>query len=249
MRVRFVFALLFQVALVGEAFPQLYGRYNYVSVPLSEATEELRHFHLSITLMSENIYSLRVGLVNAGHHTMQEFSVGTFDVVYDTLRLTEADNSYQMKYLFRNDSLLPVHTFSGLTDIALTAEKNGYVEFLDVCEFGEKRYRHPRICHFASPIPIKAKGVFGHENFHQLILKEDHTYTLAWRGYLISEGTWKRRLNRVTLSDSVLNKFVRCVIKKRRDTVWIIFPYHYDLPMFEYEAIKPAKVEKLKNRL
>ena len=136
-----------------------------------------------------------------------------------------------------------------MTDIALTAEKNGYVEFLDVCEFGEKRYRHPRICHFASPIPIKAKGVFGHENFHQLILKEDHTYTLAWRGYLISEGTWKRRLNRVTLSDSVLNKFVRCVIKKRRDTVWIIFPYHYDLPMFEYEAIKPAKVEKLKNRL
>ncbi len=247
MRVRFVFALLFQVALVGKAFPQLYASYDYVSVPLSEATEELRHFHLSITLMSENIYSLEVGQVVAGHYEMQEFSVGTFDVLYDTLRLTEADNSYQMKYLFRNDSLLPVHTFSGLTDIALTAVKNGFVEFMDVREFGEKRYRHPRICHFASPIPIKTKGVFGYENFHQLILKEDHTYALAWRGYLISEGTWKRRLNRVTLFDSVLNKFVKCVIQRDKNCNWLIIPYYYDLVLFEYEDTKPAKVEKLKN--
>ena len=233
MRVRLFFALLFQVALVGEAFPQLYARYDYVSVPLSEATEELRHFHLSITLMSENIYSLRVGQVVAGHHEMQEFSVGTFDVLYDTLRLIEADNSYQMKYLFRNDSLLPVHTFSGLTDIVLTAKKNGYMEFLDVCELGEKRYRNPYICHFASPIPIKTK--------------EDHTYTLAWRGYLISEGTWKRRLNRVTLFDSVLNKFVKCVIHRGKNCNRLIIPYNYDLVLFEYEDTKPAKVEKLKN--
>lgn len=181
-----------------------------------------------------------------GNHLMREISAGTFDMYYDTLRLSESNDNYQMKYVIRHDSLIPVHTFSGISDLALVAEKNTNNWWEDTWEKQVQHIKKPNRFHVASPFPIKATGVFGYRNFHQLVLKEDHTYCFTWRGYLISEGTWKRKLNRITLMDSVLGAYVKCVICKHKEVVRLIIPYYEDLVLFD-GIDAPSQTEKLIN--
>ena len=237
--------LLGFVWLSNHVIAQLSGRYEYISVSLSEANPEIRHFHLSLSLKADNLYVLQVGQAD-GNHSMREISVGTFDMYYDTLRLSESNGNYQMKYVIRHDSLIPVHTFSGINRLTLLAEKNTNCWWEDTWEEQARHIKKPNRFHVASPFPIKTTGVFGYRNFHQLVLHDDNTYTFSWRGYLISEGTWKRRLNRITLTDSSLPASVRCVIVKHKDVVRLIIPYYEDLVLFEGVDV-PATVSKLKN--
>lgn len=242
-RLLLMYLLLFLIG--SRSFAQLFGKYDYVSVALFETNTDLRHFHLSLSLKANNLYVLQVGQVD-GNHLMREISVGTFDMYYDTLRLKESNGDYRMEYVFRHDSLIPVHTFSGINGLALIADKNTNSWWEDTWESQVKHIKKPNRFHVVSPFPIKTKGVFGYGDFHQLVLHDDSTYSFSWRGYLISEGTWKRRLNRITLIDACLQAPIRCIIAKHNGVVRLIIPYYEDFVLFE-GVDEPAIVTKLKN--
>ena len=199
--------LLFLVLFECISLPaQLYSDYELCISDDPAFKNPTKHegVYIDLELLVDNQYEIvlidQFSIDNIG---ISYLSIGTYRLVFDTLELTERNDTYKMKFLImENGDLMPLSSFSGF-------EGKKFKGF--GCAFSEPYYTDyvckrclrqntPLRCRF-SRMPSKGHYCDGDM---KLSFKEGQ-YCLTYSGFVMSEGNCEIRRNRLELNDSFLN--------------------------------------------
>lgn len=180
--------------------------------------------YIDLTLFMDNQYGIK--LIDQRSLDIVEISylsMGTYRLVYDTLKLTEYQSAYEMKFIIlENGDLKPITTFSGF-------EKKTFKG--SICAFFEPDYseyiskRRLRITNYLLGNgfgKIPKKGHY-HDGAMELVFEEGR-YCLSFSGFILSEGKYKVKQRHLFLFDPCLD--ARLDVVSRNNRLYLKFCYY-----------------------
>ena len=183
-------------------YSQLYG--EYVSTDSTRCYPQTIRYCLGFG--KGHTYDLILIFGNGELFSEKIISHGTFDLDFDTIFLKERKNGLELRFLMdEKGSLTPIKSISGLEGKTLKP----FLPF-----FPEDPSRH--VFGNRTLFPVKIANRYASSSDEFLILSEDHTYTYYCCDKVITEGTWKRKWNKLYLTDKNLDKPFIGILKNGR---------------------------------
>lgn len=198
--------MLFLIFTCISMHAQLYSEYELcISEESSSCSLSMRDgVYIELKLSMDNQYEMvLLDQRSSDIVELSYLSLGTYYLVYDTLKLKEHNDTYIMKFIIgENGDLIPYSSFSGF---------KGKVFKGSACAFFEAEYTN-YLCKrcLSKRIPIRCRFSKMPEKGHycdgdlELSFKEGY-YCLKYCEFVLSEGVCSKNRNRLFLYDSFLD--------------------------------------------
>ena len=185
------------------AFSQLYG--EYILVDSTQCFPENIEYYLGFG--KGHVFELAVDYGNTECFGRKVISRGTFDLDIDTLILKNKITGMEMRFQMKEDGhLTSISTITGLTGKTLKP----FVQFFADEESPEYKFGR------RSLLPVQMGSFYASSSEEFLILSANHQYTYTCCDKVITQGTWRRRWNKLYLIDKDLDEPFIGILKKDR---------------------------------
>lgn len=220
-----VFIILYFIFVSTSLSAQLFSEYDLcISNDSSYHNHAMRDgVYISLKLFVDNKYAIEL-LDQRSSDILDIFyiSIGTYHLYYDTLKLKEQNDEYEMKFIIGEDSnLMPFSSFSGF---------EGKYFKGTACAFFEPDYTN-YLCKrcLSKGIPIRClfsripeRGLYCDGDL-ELSFKAGY-YCLKYSGYVLSEGVCLKKRNRLFLYDPFLDAKLEVLTWKKQ--LYLKFCYY-----------------------